>query len=91
MELNGGRNHKMGFKNLIEMDFNMVDLINIEAETIQLGINIDKQEVHSCDATLLKYDHEHLINIGKQVKDERRLKILDCNVVKTIRNLRINC
>ena len=86
MELNGGRNHKMGFKNLIE-----VNLINIEAETSQLGINIDKQEVHSSDTILLKYDHEHLINIGKLVKDDRRLKILDCNVVKIIRNLRINC
>ena len=75
----------MGFNNLVE-----VDLLNIEAETSQPGINIDKQEVHSCDTTLLKYDHEHLINIGKQVKDDRRLKILDCNVVKIIRNLRIN-
>ena len=71
MELNGGRNHKMGFKNLIEVDLNMVDLINIEAETSQLRINTDKQGVHivhSCDTTLLKYDCEHLINIGKQVK-----------------------
>ena len=90
MELIAGRNHIMGFKNLIEVDLNMVDLINIEAEPSQLGINIDKQEVHSCDTTLLKYDHEHLISIGKQVKVDRRLKILDCNVVKTIRNLRIN-
>ena len=76
----------MGFKNLIE-----VDLVNIGAETSQPGINIDKQEVHSCHTTLLKYDHEHLINIGKQVKADRRLKILDCNVVKIIRNLRIYC
>ena len=69
----------------------MVDLINIEAETSQLGINIDKQRAHSFDTTLLNYDHEHLISIGKQVKVDRRLKILDSNVVKTIRNLRINC
>ena len=89
MELNGGRNHKMGFKNLIEV-LNMVDLINIEAETSQLGINIDKQRLHSCDTTLLKYDHEHLISIGKQVKVDRRLKILDYNVVKITRNIRIN-
>ena len=74
----------MGFKNLIEVDVNMVDLINREAETSQLGINIDKKEVHSCDTTLLKYDHEHLISIGKQVKDDKRLKILDCKVVKTL-------
>ena len=65
----------MGFKNLIEVDLNMMDLINIEAETSLLAINIDKQVVHSCDTTLLKYDHEHLINIGKQVKDDRRQKI----------------
>ena len=73
------------------MGLTMVDLINIKAETSQLGINIDKQGVHSSDTTLLKCDHEHLISIGKQVKVDRRLKILDYNVVKTIRNLRINC
>ena len=72
----------MGFKNL-----NEVDLVNIEAETSQPGI--DKQEVHSGDTTLLKYDCEHLINIGKQVKGGRRLKILGCNVVNIIRNFRI--
>ena len=41
------------------------------------------------ETTLLKYDHEQLINIGKQVKGDRRLKILDGNVVNIIRNLRI--
>ena len=82
MEFNCGSNHKMGFKNLIE-----VDLVNIEAETSQPGI--DKQEVHRGETTLLKYDHKQLINIGKQVKDDRRLKILDGNVVNIIRNLRI--
>ena len=79
----------MGFKNLIEV-LDMVDLINIEAETNQLGISIDKQRAHSFDPTLLKYDCEHLISIGKQVKVDKRLKILDFNVVKTIRNVRIN-
>ena len=43
----------------------MVDLINIEAGTSQLGINIDKQRVHSYETTLLKYDCEHLTGIGK--------------------------
>ena len=79
----------MGFKNLNEV-LDMVDLINTEPETRQLGINIDKQRSHSFDPTLLKYDCEHLISIGKQVKVDRRLKILDFNVIKTIRNLRIN-
>ena len=69
----------------------MVDLINTEAKTSQLGINIDKQRAHSFNPTLLEYDREHLISIGKQVKVDRRLKILDFNVIKTIRNLRINC
>ena len=72
----------MGFKNLIE-----VDLVNKEAETSQPGN--DKQQVHRGENTLLKYDHEQLINIGKQVKGDRRLKILDGNVKNTIRNLRI--
>ena len=49
-----------------------------------------KKRAHSFDTTLLKYDCEHLISIGKQVKVDRRLKLLDFNVVKTIRNLRIN-
>ena len=89
MELIGGCNHRMGFKNLIEV-LGKVDLINTEAETSQLGINIDKQRIHSFDSVLLGYDHEHLIGIGKQVKVDRRLKILDFNVIKTIRNLRIN-
>ena len=62
-------------------------LVNIEAEASQPGT--DKQEVHRGDITLLKYDHAQLINIGKQMKDDRRLKILDCNVVNIIRNLRI--
>ena len=79
----------MGFKNLIEV-LDMVDLINTEAETSQLGINIDKQRAHSFDPALLKYDREQLISIGKQVKVDRRFKILDFNVIKTIRNLRIN-
>ena len=68
----------------------MVDLLNTEAEISQLGINIDKQRAHSFDSALLKYDCEHLIGIGKQVKVDRRLKVLDFNVIKTIRNLRIN-
>ena len=38
----------------------------------------------------MKYDLEHPISIGKQVKVDRRLKILDYNVVKIIRTLRIN-
>ena len=79
----------MGFKNLIEV-LDKVDLINTEAETSQLGINIDKQRIHSFDSVLLGYDREHLIGIGKQVKVDRRLKILEFNVIKTIRNLRIN-
>ena len=74
----------MGFKNLIE-----VDLLNIEAETSQPGI--DKQEAYRGETTLLKYDKEQLINIAKQVKDDRRLKILDGNMVNIIRNLRIYC
>ena len=80
----------MGINNLV-----VVDLLNIEAETSQPGINIDKQdidkhEVHSCVTTLVRYDHEHLINIGKQVKGDRRLKLLDCNAVRIIRSLRLN-
>ena len=80
---------EMGFKNLIEV-LDMVDMISTEAETSQLGINIDQQRAHSFNSVLLKYDHEHLTSIGKQVKVDRRLKILDFNVIKTIRNLRIN-
>ena len=89
MELIGGCNLRISFKNLIEV-LDMVDLISTEAETHQLGINFDKQRAHSFDSALLKYDHEHLISLGKQVKVDRRLKILDFNVIKTIRNLRIN-
>ena len=89
MELIGGCNHRIGFKNLIEV-LDKVDLINTEAETSQLEINIDKQRIHSFGSVLLGYDREHLIGIGKQVKVDRRLKILYFNVIKTIRNLRIN-
>ena len=71
----------MGFKNLIE-----VDLVNKEAKTSQPG---NGKQVHRGETTLLKYNHEQLINIGKQVKCDRRLKILDGNVVKIIINLRI--
>ena len=72
----------MGFKNWIE-----ADLVNKEAKTSQL--ENDKQQVHRGGTTLLKYDHEQLINIDKHVKGDRRLKILDGNVVNIIRNLRI--
>ena len=79
----------MGFKNLIEV-LDMVDLLNTEVEISQQGINIDKQRANSFDSALLKYDREHLIGIGTQVKVDRRLEALDLNVIKTIRNLRIN-
>ena len=72
----------MGFKNRIE-----VDLVNKEAETSQP--ENDKQQVHRGETALLKYDHEQLINISKHVKGDRRLNILDSNVVNIIRNLRI--
>ena len=77
-------NHKMGFENRIE-----VDLVNKEAK-ISLLEN-DKQQEHRGETTLLKYDHEQLTNIGKHVKGNRKLKILDGNVVNIIRNLRIYC
>ena len=79
----------MGFKNLIEV-LDMVDLLNTEVEISQQGINIDKQRANSFDSALLKYDREHLIGIGTQVKVDRRLKALELNVIKTVRNLRIN-
>ena len=53
MDLIGGYNHRMGFKNLIEV-LDMVDLLNTEAEISQLGINIDKQRAHSFDSALFE-------------------------------------
>ena len=61
-----------------------MDLVNKEAKTSQP--ESDKQHIHRGETTLLKYDHEQLINIGKYVKGDRRLKILDGNVVNIIRN-----
>ena len=61
-------------------------MVNIEVKTSQPE---NEKQVYRGETTLLKYDHEQLINIGKHVKGDRRLKILDDNVVNIIRNLRI--